>query len=326
MASKENWVILYGNAKIEGGQITHLPQRISETSEPQPTGPDTKVYAPHTILRSNIDFEQGTVSWETQLTEPSGSCCMLIGIEGAPSQSGTSTADPNLAGSVEYSLAFGLNVMRAPYGLATLRNWTWEGAGGAGHGSELSVKSWIKVAARVQGSNIDMYVDDVRVLSTTKTTRRSQLSLYMQGHTPVKFRNLRADIERPICFVIMQFTDDFNTLFTDVIRPVCDAYGYRVIRGDDFQSSGQILDDITQTIRSAALVIADVTPNNANVFYELGYAHAIAKPTILLSDRTRERLPFDISGFRTLFYDNTIGGKGVVEQRLKQHLDALRIA
>ena len=251
---------------------------------------------------------------------------MLIGIEGAPSKTGTSNAEPNTTGYIEYALAFGLNVMQAPYGLATLRNWTWEGAGGAGHGSELAVKNWIKVAARVQGSNIDMYVDDVRVLSTTKTTRRSQLSLYMQGHNPVKFRNLTADIERPICFVIMQFTDDFNTLFTDVIRPVCDAYGYRVIRGDDFQSSGQILDDITQTIRSAALVIADVTPNNANVFYELGYAHAIAKPTILLSDRTRERLPFDISGFRTLFYDNTIGGKGVVEQRLKQHLDALRIA
>jgi hypothetical protein len=54
------------------------------------------------------------------------------------------------------------------------------------------------------------------------------------------------------------------------------------------------------------------------------FAHAINKPTILLSDKRRERLPFDISGFRTLFYDNTIGGKAVVETRLQQHLDALR--
>jgi hypothetical protein len=38
----------------------------------------------------------------------------------------------------------------------------------------------------------------------------------------------------------------------------------------------------------------------------------------------RERLPFDIAGLRTLFYDNTIAGKGVVESRLKEHLDALR--
>ena len=84
------------------------------------------------------------------------------------------------------------------------------------------------------------------------------------------------------------------------------------------------MEDVTRSIRSAALIIADVTPDNANVFYEVGFAHAIGKPTILLSDRKRERLPFDISGFRTLFYDNTIGGKGAVEVRLKQHLDALR--
>ena len=88
--------------------------------------------------------------------------------------------------------------------------------------------------------------------------------------------------------------------------------------------TGQIMDDVTDSIRTAALIIADVTPDNANVFYEVGYAHAIRKPTILLSDRKRERLPFDISGFRTLFYDNTIGGKALVEARLKQHLEAMR--
>ena len=71
------------------------------------------------------------------------------------------------------------------------------------------------------------------------------------------------------------------------------------------------------------MVIADITPDNPNVYYELGYAHGIDKPTILLSDRKREELPFDVSGFRTLFYDNTIGGKSVVEERLRKHLDGI---
>ncbi len=57
-----------------------------------------------------------------------------------------------------------------------------------------------------------------------------------------------------------------------------------------------------------------------NVFYEVGYSHGLNKPTILLSDRKREKLPFDISGFRALFYDNTIGGKTAVEERLRSHL------
>jgi hypothetical protein len=59
------------------------------------------------------------------------------------------------------------------------------------------------------------------------------------------------------------------------------------------------------------------------VFYEVGYAHGIGKTTILLSDRKREKLPFDIAGFRHLFYDNTIGGKRAVEEALHRHLEAL---
>ena len=58
---------------------------------------------------------------------------------------------------------------------------------------------------------------------------------------------------------------------------------------------------------------------NANVFYELGYAHALGKQTILLAERGRE-LPFDVSGYRCIFYDNTIGGKAVVQDSLTRHL------
>ena len=119
----------------------------------------------------------------------------------------------------------------------------------------------------------------------------------------------------------MQFTEDYNTLYREVIEPTCQSYGYSVIRADDLYTSGLIIEDITQSIREATIVIADVTPNNANVFYEVGFSHGIGKPTILLSDRKREKLPFDISGFRMLFYDNTIGGKRAVESRLAKHLD-----
>jgi len=49
----------------------------------------------------------------------------------------------------------------------------------------------------------------------------------------------------------------------------------------------------------------------------------MGKTTILLSDKKREKLPFDVSGFRTLFYDNTIAGKGEVEARLRKHLEGI---
>ena len=84
----------------------------------------------------------------------------------------------------------------------------------------------------------------------------------------------------------------------------------RAIRADDIYKSGLIINDIARSIEEASVIIADITTDNPNVFYEVGYAHGIKKETILLSDRTRETLPFDVAGFRTLFYDNTSRWEG----------------
>lgn len=94
-----------------------------------------------------------------------------------------------------------------------------------------------------------------------------------------------------------------------------------VYRADEGLGTGLILNDIISAIKNSALVIADITPDNPNVFYEVGFAHALNKPTILLNEKKqREKLPFDISGFRTIFYDNSIGGKKMVEEKLDQFI------
>lgn len=74
---------------------------------------------------------------------------------------------------------------------------------------------------------------------------------------------------------------------------------------------------------TADVVIAEISPVNANVFYEVGYAHARQTPTILLA-RRGEQLPFDVSGYRTIFYENTIGGKDDVAADLRRHLANIR--
>jgi hypothetical protein len=58
------------------------------------------------------------------------------------------------------------------------------------------------------------------------------------------------------------------------------------------------------------------------LFYELGYAHALDKPTILLAQRDAE-LPFDIRSYRVIFYENSIGGKALVEESLPRHLSSI---
>jgi nucleoside 2-deoxyribosyltransferase len=79
-----------------------------------------------------------------------------------------------------------------------------------------------------------------------------------------------------------------------------------------------------RTAVESDVIVAEITPVNANVFYELGYAHALDKPTILLARRDTEKLPFDISGYRVIFYDDTIRGKRDIEATLEMHLDNIR--
>jgi hypothetical protein len=90
----------------------------------------------------------------------------------------------------------------------------------------------------------------------------------------------------------------------------------------DILGPGLIIEDIARSIDTAKIIIAEITEPNQNVFYELGYAHALNKPTILLAEKGR-RLPFDIAGHRCLFYENSIGGKQKIENGLRNYLRAI---
>jgi len=86
---------------------------------------------------------------------------------------------------------------------------------------------------------------------------------------------------------------------------------------------GQIINDIERQVVEAKAIIAEISPNNPNVYWEVGYAHALKKPTVLIADKDT-RLPFDVSSFRVLFYENTIGGKKRIEEGITRHLTAIQ--
>ena len=120
----------------------------------------------------------------------------------------------------------------------------------------------------------------------------------------------------------MQFTPPYNELYADVIKPVCEGLGLDAYRADESLGPGVIIADIARQIDESQLIIADITPTNPNAFYEVGYSHARNKPTILIAEADTP-LPFDISGFRTLFYENSISGKSKIEAGLRRHVTAV---
>ena len=282
-------MVIHGKAEVADGTVTYIPSPITE-------GPNIGQHAA-TLLRSNMDFESGEVTYEAHLNEPTSKCQVGLRSE----EDGT--------------LFAGLNVGTAGYGLSLFRNNKWEILDGAGSGNSVPTEEWISVKLRVLGSQIDLFVNEVKVCSTLRNISKGQVELMLQGSQEIKVRNIKATASTPQAFVVMQFSDTFNALYIDVIKPTCEKFGLEAIRADDIYKCDLIINDIARSIEEASVIIADVTTDNPNVFYEVGYAHGIKKATILLSDRTREKLPFDVSGFRTLFYDNTIGGKSDVEAR-----------
>jgi nucleoside 2-deoxyribosyltransferase len=73
---------------------------------------------------------------------------------------------------------------------------------------------------------------------------------------------------------------------------------------DDIFATGKIMDQVWRGIRQAKVLVAELTSKNPNVFYELGLAHALEKPVVLVSSN-QEDVPFDLGHIRAIFYDQT---------------------
>jgi Domain of unknown function (DUF4062) len=111
-------------------------------------------------------------------------------------------------------------------------------------------------------------------------------------------------------FTIMPFAADFNGVYQSVIRSLSQELNLSVLRGDEFSSTrGSIMTEVWAALNACKFVIADVTGGNDNVYYELGIAHALNKPAILMIQTTTpESVPFDIRHLRYIQYDNTERG------------------
>lgn len=125
-------------------------------------------------------------------------------------------------------------------------------------------------------------------------------------------------------FVIMPFTDPFNSIYQDHIKPIAEKHDLVVKRGDDPFSPRAIMNDVWSAIYASSIVIAECTGRNLNVFYELGMAHALAKPSILLTQNIRD-IPFDIQHLRHIQYESTPHGMEVFDQKLKTAIAQLMV-
>src|SRR5258708_35723116 len=105
------------------------------------------------------------------------------------------------------------------------------------------------------------------------------------------------------CFIVMPFglqevVDVYECFLKPSIEGSCNL---RCERGNDLFGSNVVMDDIHQNIESAALVIADLTGRNPNVFYEIAIAHALHKEVLMLAE-SADDVPSDLRHLRILVY------------------------
>jgi hypothetical protein len=110
---------------------------------------------------------------------------------------------------------------------------------------------------------------------------------------------------KKFCFILMPFTDDFDDTYSLGIKQSCLDAGAYCERVDEQIFKESILERIYNQISKADIIIADMTGRNPNVFYEVGYAHALGKPTILLTNNSDD-IPFDLKHYPHIVYNNKI--------------------
>jgi tetratricopeptide (TPR) repeat protein len=115
---------------------------------------------------------------------------------------------------------------------------------------------------------------------------------------------------------------DFNRVYSDLIKPALEGAGFDVFRADEETAAGNIRTDMFQELLIADLVVADVSINNPNVWYELGVRHALrARGVIQIASDLRKGMPFDVYTDRTLHYHTK--GAGLDPEKLDADRKAL---
>lgn len=116
------------------------------------------------------------------------------------------------------------------------------------------------------------------------------------------------------CFVVMPFGDkkdldgqdiDFNDIYEYFFKKTIEGLDIVCTRCDEIGESGSIHEKMIQQIYQSDIVAVDITTSNANVYYELGIRHALAKGVTLLIRRKGTTIPFNIQGLQVVEYDQS---------------------
>jgi hypothetical protein len=169
---------------------------------------------------------------------------------------------------------------------------------------------------------LEKHGDKIRVLDVS-----TEIGAPAQTAQRLKKLGAAVDVKAgETCFVMQPFASPHGDYYEKIFKPAIDKTGLKPVRADaDIFGTGKIIDQIWRGINAATVLVAELTTRNANVLYELGLAHALKKPVVLVSSNQPD-VPFDLHHIRVIYYDVTdpFWGTKLIEKVAENILSALK--
>lgn len=118
-------------------------------------------------------------------------------------------------------------------------------------------------------------------------------------------------------FVIMKFNDHvLDSAYSNVIEPFGEEYEIDIVRIDQIQDSGNINQQILENIAQSRFILAELSGERPNCYYEAGFAHALGKE-IIFAVRSGEPIHFDLAANRFIRWNTESDLRSALRERLE---------
>lgn len=198
----------------------------------------------------------------------------------------------------------------------------WQPRAEIGQSASIQKGRTFQLRVEFNGSRIALFENDVQQRVIIDENYHPGQCGFRTWRTQARFTNVRIRKAQPRAFLIMPFKSELDFVH-EVIDETVTQYGIKCVRADQIAVSRPVMEDVTEKIAGADLVIVDFTGNNPNVYFEAGMAHAWKKDWIVLT-QAADDLTFDVRHIRCIKYSNTIRADKKLKEDLERALEALR--